>query len=138
MFRLDAMIDRPLSSFATVGSPGTISPSVIRLLKAASNESDLPGSAVCIDGANPAKLADLSSWGRAHDQNTVRSRQSSCPLVKDQEKLDLHVGRIFEQISTIRCFIRKSSKRHSDGQTRNFAGLELVGADRNKGGFSKR
>jgi hypothetical protein len=137
MFSLDATIDNYQSFSATAGFPGTISPSVVRLLNGA-RESDLPPSAVCIDCPHPAKLPDLSSSWRTDDQNTVRGRQSPCPLVEDQEKLDWDVGRIFEQISTVGRFVRKSSKRHPDRQAGNFAGLELVGADRYIGRFSKR
>jgi hypothetical protein len=62
----------------------------------------------------------------------------SCPLIEDQEKLDRDVGGIFQQVRTVSGFVRKSSKRHLDGQAGNFTGLKLVGADRHKGGFSER
>jgi hypothetical protein len=101
-------------------------------------EADLPPSAACIDCPHSAKLPELPYWGRTDDQNTIRSRQLSCPLVEDQEKLDLDVGGIFQQIRTVRGFVRKSSQRHPDGQAGNFTGLKLVGADRHKGGFSER
>jgi hypothetical protein len=138
MFLLDAMIDLSISLFsATVKFPETTSPSMVRLLKAA-KESELPPSAAGIDGPHSAKLRDLSWSGRPDHQNAVRSRQPSCPLVEDQEKLDRDAGRIFEQIRAVRRSVGKSSKGHPDRQARNFAGLQLVGADRHKRGLGKR
>jgi hypothetical protein len=61
----------------------------------------------------------------------------SCPLIEDQEKLNRDAGRIFQQISTVIRFVRKPSNRHPDRQAGNFAGFELIGADRHIGRFSK-
>ena len=133
------MIDLSIRSFsATVEFRCRHHPIRGQVSQSGAKESELPPSAACIDCPHPAKLPDRSWSGRPDDQNTVRSRQASCPLIEDQEKLDRDAGRIFEQIRAVRRFVRKFSKGHPNGQTGNFAGLELVGADGDIRGFSKR